>query len=329
METRGDAKKRKIDGISTSFYAVYYDNDLDNLLTRFNEHEKTDIMNIVNEYPTARDGFRKLLEVFLQSSLLIKSEKPVLSIAGNNQTVCKISSLRFLSPRKKCDFEIHQQTIQIRSADTIHQEHYIEAISRIFYLPVNQTTWNVVIMFHNKPKDSVIFSIGEEIHYELTEIQSESISNGTKRPKIVELLQDFIHIPVVEASLDIFSSTDKQPFVPCVQKAKEGNLYILRDGFLFGMKKPIQYIPLNQVADIIFTTITSRNFELQIVLADKTEFTYSLIDCKEFQVVSDYIDTIRPQMAENSDSVGPLKKGIRERELPPVIERVPLNGRRG
>lgn len=141
-----------------------------------------------------------------------------------------------------------------------------------------------------------------------------------------------IGIDITAANPNKFQSMVRQPHRPsekavhvkAFRGSKDGYLFFLETGILWGFKKPLMFIPLNRIAATSFTNILQRTFNIAIEVfageGDATEeVEFSMIDQEDYGGIDDYIKTNRLQdrsMAEQrkaklelAENRGPKKNG--------------------
>lgn len=152
--------------------------------------------------------------------------------------------------------------------------------------------------------------------------QADEILNESdqKRDRLLSLLSVQGQIPTSRPSQKAFrttieSSKTGKPVVGMMEedgntirchantylKAKEGCLYFLPEGILYGFKKPTIFFPLNSISSTFFCNIMQHTFNLVLVLkenhsplgssiSDKT-IEFSLIEQSEYTGIDSYIQT--------------------------------------
>lgn len=90
-------------------------------------------------------------------------------------------------------------------------------------------------------------------------------------------------------------------------KAREGSLYFLPQGILYGFKKPTVFFPLDSIASTVFRGITQRTFDLVVSLkpgrrplgsslsfgGDDGQVEFSMIEHTEYPGINDYIQKLK------------------------------------
>ncbi|SPJ72434.1 related to RTT106 regulator of Ty1 transposition [Fusarium torulosum] len=115
-------------------------------------------------------------------------------------------------------------------------------------------------------------------------------------------------IDITSADPNKFHSMVRQPHRPseravhvkAFRGSKDGYLFFLETGILWGFKKPLMFIPLNRIAATSYTNILQRTFNVAIEVlvgeGDETEEAeFSMIDQEDYGGIDDYIKTHRLQ----------------------------------
>jgi hypothetical protein len=141
-----------------------------------------------------------------------------------------------------------------------------------------------------------------------------------------------IGIDITASNPNKFQSMVRQPHRPsekavhvkAFRGSKDGYLFFLETGILWGFKKPLMFIPLNRIAATSFTNILQRTFNIAVEVfageGDATEeVEFSMIDQEDYGGIDDYIKNHRLQdrsMAEQrkaklelAENKGPKKGG--------------------
>ncbi|RGP65699.1 hypothetical protein FLONG3_9092 [Fusarium longipes] len=141
-----------------------------------------------------------------------------------------------------------------------------------------------------------------------------------------------IGIDITASNPNKFQSMVRQPHRPsekavhvkAFRGSKDGYLFFLENGILWGFKKPLMFIPLNRIAATSYTNILQRTFNIAVEVfageGDATEeIEFSMIDQEDYGGIDDYIKNHRLQdrsMAEQrkaklelAENRGPKKNG--------------------
>ncbi|RAK98382.1 putative negative regulator of DNA transposition (Rtt106) [Aspergillus ibericus CBS 121593] len=98
----------------------------------------------------------------------------------------------------------------------------------------------------------------------------------------------------VSAMPEAHRKGEKAYHVKAFRGSKEGYLFLLSTGILFGFKKPLVFFAFENVDSISYTSVLQRTFNLNVVArptsSDETqEFEFSMIDQADFSGIDEYI----------------------------------------
>ncbi|PYH99168.1 putative negative regulator of DNA transposition [Aspergillus ellipticus CBS 707.79] len=98
----------------------------------------------------------------------------------------------------------------------------------------------------------------------------------------------------VSAMPEAHRKGEKAYHVKAFRGSKEGYLFLLSTGILFGFKKPLVFFAFENVDSISYTSVLQRTFNLNVVArptaTDETqEFEFSMIDQADFSGIDTYI----------------------------------------
>ena len=82
--------------------------------------------------------------------------------------------------------------------------------------------------------------------------------------------------------------------VKAFRGSKDGFLFLLSTGILWGFKKPLEFFAFDSIDSVSYTSVLQRTFNLNIALrtsqqADNQEYEFSMIDQADFGGIDDYI----------------------------------------
>ena len=112
-------------------------------------------------------------------------------------------------------------------------------------------------------------------------------------------------LKIVEADVKLFASEQKQAhrpgekavFVKAFRGSKDGYLFFLPNGILWGFKKPMMFLPHERIAAVSYTSVLQRTFNLSVE-ADmsvaggdelKEEFEFSMLDQEDFGGIDGFV----------------------------------------
>jgi hypothetical protein len=112
-------------------------------------------------------------------------------------------------------------------------------------------------------------------------------------------------LKIVEADVKLFASEQKQAhrpgekavFVKAFRGSKDGYLFFLPNGILWGFKKPMMFLPHERIAAVSYTSVLQRTFNLSIEVdmsvaggeEAKEEFELSMLDQEDFGGIDGFV----------------------------------------
>lgn len=116
------------------------------------------------------------------------------------------------------------------------------------------------------------------------------------------------NISTVSANPNKFHSVVRQPHRPNEKAvhvsgfrgSKDGYLFFLENGILWGFKKPLIFIPLNRIAAISYTNILQITFNMVVEVfgadgEENEELEFGMLDQKDYGGIDDYVKQNRLQ----------------------------------
>jgi hypothetical protein len=136
-------------------------------------------------------------------------------------------------------------------------------------------------------------------------------SNITYRTLLLTYLSALLPPPVtvIEPSSKTFVSAVPQPHRPkepafhvkAFRGSKDGYLFFLDTGILWGFKKPLLFLPVDRIIRVAYTSILQRTFNLVVTHekpsadsgaeTEDEEVEFSMMDQKDFEGIDQYIKT--------------------------------------
>ena len=110
----------------------------------------------------------------------------------------------------------------------------------------------------------------------------------------------------MEADEKLFHSTQRQPqrpnekavHVKAFRGSKDGYLFFLPTGILWGFKKPLLFLPHEQIAAVSYTSVLQRTFDLSVEVdvslpgteeEGVEEFEFSMLDQEDFAGIDEFV----------------------------------------
>lgn len=310
-----------------------------------------DIQSVVTHHPDTVDVFQRLLDHIAskspdeseRASKRLKTEhEPVLrsdpsSITTENpKPQLTITELSFVTPlRKKLTLHISESSILVvQPADP--QKHEIDVpvndIRSIVLLPVPEKAARLFnfCIFQKSSEDTVVFTVPDIIIKNASgpAMSVDGAINQTYKSLVSQVFKQVIRLTVIEPNPSDFVSAIPQPHrkqepavhVTAHRGPKEGYLYFLPTGLVYGFKRPLLYIELADILSVTYNDILQRTFNLTVTvqMEDKTEeYEFSMIDAIEHDRVAKYVTKYRlndQSLAESRKAKLINAKGNEQRE---------------
>ncbi|ORY98129.1 hypothetical protein BCR43DRAFT_490912 [Syncephalastrum racemosum] len=230
--------------------------------------------------------------------------------------VATVPDLSFQSPRKKYNLVLTSTQIALHNPKTDETEHTF-AVSDLTLAvclpsPGVAKAHTFVLFFTQKELDPLVFNVPHKGDTVLKRPTGDTVlGEQDKIEALVKLLQTEARLNVITPDPRVYRSTGVSAttgksiegdkfYCDAYLKAKEGFLYFLPGGILYGFKKPTLYFPFSQIASTSFCSITQRTFDLAIVLKEDgaplgpasavgSEIQFSMIEQSEFGGIERYL----------------------------------------
>ncbi|KAK5171451.1 uncharacterized protein LTR77_004596 [Saxophila tyrrhenica] len=199
------------------------------------------------------------------------------------------------------------------------QPHRLEAV---FVMPVPDKTvrQNYFVVMpkagelssDGKPAEPMVFTMAETpvsasvTHCDRSLPTSEDDTHVSLTERALERILVPHHKRITRPDAAEFASSRPQPHrkgekayhVNAHSGSKEGYLYFLPNGILFGFKKPVRFFPFSAIESISYTSVLQRTFNLVIAYSEHTDglepqetkqAEFSMLDQEDFANIDDYI----------------------------------------
>jgi hypothetical protein len=280
---------------------------LEGILEKYDQDVRRDLESII-EFFGRKWQERSAPQISNSNKPITKGPELVESeIFGN--LIYQLGQLSFLVPRKKLHLELYEKGIRLRATDgKLDRQFLVTRVRRLLRLPLSPTNtetrqiafvWMVEDL--SGTIDTTVMSIMEDASLELKHQDgSEAVSIPASR--LDTFLKSYFLKEPNFLDLSVFSgsarATNTRPRgIPCYQKTREGQLFLLQNGDIcFGWKKPFVYIERELVARLEFLTITSRTFDIQLVANSTTKdsieisYEFSMIEYSDFELISRFLE---------------------------------------
>ncbi|KAI8064730.1 hypothetical protein BC940DRAFT_305201 [Gongronella butleri] len=231
--------------------------------------------------------------------------------------------------RKKLTLSVTSSHVKLMNKDETVVSVRCDAIAHAAVVPTPEKprgAWTVALLMHDASAEAIVFSVADKGALRVVSGTEETKHEDAdaKRKALSAFLGEFVVranqllVPDRQAytCTGVNSSTGKmereRPYVTTHLRTKEGALYFLPQGILFGFKKPTLFVPANAIAATLFTSITQRTFDLNVCLQkdavplgaaratlapwetdDGLAFTFSMIDQSEYGGITDYTQRLK------------------------------------
>ncbi|KAE9975008.1 hypothetical protein EG328_002541 [Venturia inaequalis] len=175
-------------------------------------------------------------------------------------------------------------------------------IDQILCLPVPEKTkrqHNFVIIPTSSTTDSIIWTVFEPSKKELDAgANEEPAYTANLLDKELKLFRKKVVFPdedeFASAIVQSHRKEEKAFHVKAHRGAKDGYLFFLPPGILWGFKKPLLFLPFSAITSISYTSVLQRTFNLNIQAtagaeAAEEEIEFSMLDQLDFAGIDAYI----------------------------------------
>lgn len=276
----------------------------------------------------------------LESKIEVFSSPPPL----NPTSVLTIRDLSFQTPlRKKLNLIFTRTSLEAHSPAKLELSIQLQQVNNVICVAApdkTAKTWNFVILFkQDESVDAWVFGVPDTVAK--TAVGGDSFkfdSTESYKSVLFVAFKQLAGVSVVEPSTTEFSSPIPVPGRPkdtafhviAHRGAKEGYLYFLSTGILYGFRKPIMFFPLGTIREVTFTNILQRTFNLVVSTEGDVEGEeFGMIDQAVFAGIQGYSEKHRIQDAslseqrkakkvgrtnQESQEAGELEKAVKEYE---------------
>jgi hypothetical protein len=241
--------------------------------------------------PTKRQKLSSAVDVFTEST------------PAHPSHLLTIRDLSFQTPlRKKLNLIFTQNELQAHSPAKQELSIPLNKIHHVISVAApdkTAKTWNFVIMYGDTTElDAWVFGVPDTV--------AKTAVGGDKFPLdatisykalLISAFKQLSGILVSEPSSSEFESPIALPGRPketafhavAHRGAKEGYLYFLNTGILYGFKKPVSFFPLSTIREVTFTSILQRTFNLVVSTEDNVDGEeFGMIDQMLFAGIQGY-----------------------------------------
>jgi hypothetical protein len=277
------------------------------------------VQDLIKAYPASSRVIERLVRYYDnkpsdREAKRRKAEEATLS----NDEVFRLMDVSFQLPaRKKYNLILTGTRLLLHNGktDTMEFQCNLDDISPLggacVPSPDKATKCNTFTLFL-KGEDCLVFNSQDKGDMILRKPNAkDEILKEDKHQVICDLLTKHARIPITQPSKEFFRSTgvsattgkvieDKAHCVAYL-KAKDGFLFFLPTGILFGFKKPTLFIPVSSLASNVITNITQRTFDLTLSLKSGSQ----ILGSAGFRTTKEGDnDTVQFSMIEQSEYGG-------------------------
>jgi hypothetical protein len=252
-----------------------------------------------------------------------KRQKPdpvqVFSAPTPTDPTCQLTirDLSFQTPlRKKLNLIFTQTSLEAHSAAKQELSIPLTKIKNVICVAAPDKaakTWNFVVIYTvDETVDAWVFGVPDTVAKTAVGGTSFQVDSTVESYKtcMISAFKQFVNISVVEPSVTEFTSPlpvagrpkDTAFHVISHRGAKEGYLYFLENGILYGFRKPVMFFPIDTIREVTFTSILQRTFNLLVSTEDNVEGEeFGMLDQACFDGIQKYTVKHRIQDASLSE----------------------------
>jgi hypothetical protein len=228
--------------------------------------------------------------------------------------ILTIRDLSFQTPlRKKLNLIFTQNDLQAHSPAKQELSIPLNQIRHVISVTApdkTAKTWNFVVMYgDNTELEAWVFGVPDTVAKTATGGDTFPLDTTLSyKALLISAFKKLSGVVVAEPSSSEFESPIALPGRPketafhavAHRGAKEGYLYFLSTGILYGFKKPVSFFPLATIREVTFASILQRTFNLVVSTEDN-------VDGEEFGMID--------QMLFNGIQGYTVKHGIQDASL--------------
>ncbi|CAO3618206.1 unnamed protein product [Mucor fragilis] len=262
------------------------------------------VQDLIKAYPASSTVIERLVQYYDSkepSDRDAKRRKLEEKNALSSDEILRIMDISFQLPaRKKLDLIITRTRLILFNPkqNAIEVQYNLDDLSQLggACVPspdkaVKSYTYTIFL----KTEDVIVFNTQDKVNVTLKKPDAED-----------QILETNKHEPSKEffRSTGVSSTTGKledRSHVIGYLKAKDGFLFFLPTGILFGFKKPTLFFPISSLASTVITNITQRTFDLTLTLRPESK----ILGSAGFRTTKDGDDdTVQFSMIEQSEYGG-------------------------
>ncbi|KAI7906227.1 uncharacterized protein BX663DRAFT_549319 [Cokeromyces recurvatus] len=280
---------------------------------------KQSIEKLINEYPASSQTIQRLVQYYENNNDNDRDAKRrKLDQSIMNNELLRLDDISFQLPaRKKYDLiitkpnETRHVLLYNNKTNKVEFQYTVDQFSHLggaCVLTPDKAIKTYTYTLFLTERDCLVFTTQEKTDITIKKSSvTEIFSSDQKHVSICELLTEFTSVPIAQPSKDYFTSTgDNKPtenkdYVVAYHKAKDGFLFFLPTGILFGFKKPTIFVPASSLMSTVITSVTNRTFDFMLKLRPEAV----LLGSSGFRTTKEGDeDTIQFSMIEQSEYEG-------------------------
>lgn len=278
------------------------------------------VEDLIKSYPASSRVIERLVNYYDNkppSDRDVKRRKLEDKNALSSDEILRIMDVSFQLPaRKKLDLIITRTRLILYNSkqNAIEVQYNLDDLSQLggACVPspdkaVKSYTYTIFL----KTEDVIVFNTQEKANVTLKKPNTEDQILETNKHEIIsQLITEHARVPITQPSKEFFRSTgvssitgkqEDRSHVIGYLKAKDGFLFFLPTGILFGFKKPTLFFPVSSLASTVITNITQRTFDLTLTLRPESK----ILGSAGFRTTKDGDDdTVQFSMIEQSEYGG-------------------------
>ncbi|CEG72705.1 hypothetical protein RMATCC62417_08216 [Rhizopus microsporus] len=235
------------------------------------------IKDLLTEHPSSTNVIQRLIEYYeSKDDRMAKRRKLDQNDLIKDQLV-RLIDVSFQSPaRKKYDIIITPTHLILYNSktETIEFNYRLNDFALGTCVPTPEKTNKAfTYALFLKNEDAVVFNTQDKVAIKIEVVNKEaSVLESDKHEIIAQLLTEHARIAISQPSKQAFvcsagnKTAEDKYYVTAYLKAKDGFLFFLPTGILYGFKKPTLFIPLSSISENAVTSITQRTFDLVLTL---------------------------------------------------------------
>ncbi|KAI9014430.1 hypothetical protein CLU79DRAFT_767564 [Phycomyces nitens] len=290
------------------------------------------VQDVLASCPSSICAFKGLIDYY-NSKLALNEQSPEPEPKrhkSNHTVVTTILDVSFNIPaRRKFNIVITTSHLQLINPKTQIPEYTypLEEIQIGACTPTPdkaQKHYTFTLFVKNQDSEAIVFNIQDKGDLVIkTPGQEDRVLSQAKDITLTQIFQNDAHLSITQPSKELFTSSVVSPttgkreherlYVNGFLRNKEGSLFFLSQGVLFGFKKPTFLIPVKHISSIVISTVTQHTFDLSLKLKknmgvygaplssitggaknkeeDQTTIVFSMIERSEYIGIDAYIKT--------------------------------------